>query len=340
MTLIKKILLPFEYAPELVTYQNVAFPLGIIQGNAKKSITPWLSSRYINCWFSPTASCNFSLYEENNWAVEEKILFQQHGSLIQNECDTIIVDSYVALFKDMIRKGYYPHGVYNEEFIPGKKAFEKRYFAHDFILCGYDDNTSCFISAGYLSNNKYQQFCIPYECMERAMITLRKDKEFYDFFRYNQEAIYEIDCDKITRDLSDYLHSIQSQPTHIQECIWGMDALIETGQFIVDLYKNENRVEHRCTCAAKEHKKLMVMRINYLLSCKFLNDQTYLDRAKDVLRLAEIAHLLGVKLFFTKEESIVHHINDIYKKIVELEKTYLPNVLLEVQSRDQYIDGH
>ena len=36
----KKVILPFEDHPYSLTYHYIAFPMGIIQGNAKKDITP------------------------------------------------------------------------------------------------------------------------------------------------------------------------------------------------------------------------------------------------------------------------------------------------------------
>ena len=47
----KKVLLPFEDKPYSQMYHGCAFSMGIIQGNAQKDLTPWLSSKYINCWY-------------------------------------------------------------------------------------------------------------------------------------------------------------------------------------------------------------------------------------------------------------------------------------------------
>ena len=45
----KKVRLPFEEQPVMRMYHNMAFPTGIIQGNAKEDITPWLCGKCINC---------------------------------------------------------------------------------------------------------------------------------------------------------------------------------------------------------------------------------------------------------------------------------------------------
>lgn len=327
----KSVLLPFEYAPEAVTYHSIAFPMGIVQGNARQSVIPWLSSRYINCWFSSDLPCQFTFFDADNWGIEDKTLFHRQINLHHEQFHTLIGGSQTSLLKKMIQLGYYPYGIYNEEFIPGKEYFKKCYHAHDFLLCGYDDGMNSFISAGYLSNEMFQQFLIPYECMERAVTTLRRSYVSYDFWKYNHEATYQFNRSKIIQQLDDYLNSTNSQPVFMPGCTWGLRALMDAGRFIEDWHKKENNIEHRCTRSVLEHKKLMHMRIDYLLSSSIVNDRRYLACAQEALLLSKAGHLLGVKFRFTKDDSIPYRINNIYQKIVTLEKSYLPAVLSSIR---------
>lgn len=66
----KLIILPFEDKPIALMYQTCAFCMGIIQGNAKTDITPWLSSKFINCRFSPLAKNKFIYYVFDRWCTE------------------------------------------------------------------------------------------------------------------------------------------------------------------------------------------------------------------------------------------------------------------------------
>ena len=57
----KKIILPFEDNPYTTVYQTGAFPMGIIQANAKdKDIIPWLCGKFIN--YRATTSEKFQFY--------------------------------------------------------------------------------------------------------------------------------------------------------------------------------------------------------------------------------------------------------------------------------------
>ena len=56
----RKIILPFDDYPIPSMYHNVAFPMGIIQGNAKGDITPWLCGKFLNCYFNANTENQFS----------------------------------------------------------------------------------------------------------------------------------------------------------------------------------------------------------------------------------------------------------------------------------------
>ena len=77
-------------------------------------------------------------------------------------------------------------------------------------------------------------FFLPYERMEHVISTLRGDKLYYNFWKYNLEAIYQLNCPQITLDLSDYLQSTISWIPYIQGSTWGLRALVDTGKFIVN----------------------------------------------------------------------------------------------------------
>ena len=68
------------------------------------------------------------------------------------------IGTIVAL-KKVIDSGCYVYGTYNEEFIPGKWAYGKMYYMHDFLLIGYDEER--FISVGYLADGIFRRFNIP-----------------------------------------------------------------------------------------------------------------------------------------------------------------------------------
>ena len=260
----KKVLLPFDDSPFSLMYHGSAFPLGIIQGNATGDLTPWLSSKYVNCWFASTFVNKFAYYVTDHWAKEDMILFQQRIDLYPEEFRAIYKGDIIFLFKKMLELGYYPHGTYNEEYIPGKRWFHKEYYSHDFILIGYNEIDKHFISVGYLEDKKFQRYIIPYDCMKLAISTHRNPKISYNFWKYNVDAKYDFNYERLIIELSDYLQSTTSLKIFKQNRKWGVNAIRELGEYIVTACENENYIDHRYTRGVMEQKYFMNIRIDYL----------------------------------------------------------------------------
>lgn len=327
----KQVILPFEDKPVSLMYQTCAFCMGIIQGNAKADITPWLSSKFINCRFSPAAKNKFIYYVLDRWCTEDKILFHQRMELLPESYDLLFKGDIISLFKQMLDLGWYVHGGYNEQCIPGKSSYQKRYYEHDYLLIGYDDTEGHFISVGYLDNGKFQRFTIPYECMKSALDSLKAPKINCNFWKYNEDATFVMNNSRFLTELEDYLSSTTSYSIYRDDKIWGIDAIKAVANELVVTCKSENYIDNRYTLGVYEHKKFMVNRIEYLLENGYLKDRNFLNTASDILKLSETAHLLGIKYDFTGNESISTSINELYDKMIALEKKYLNDVLLELK---------
>lgn len=322
----KKILLPFEDRPYLQMYHNNAFPMGIVQGNANTDIVPWLCMRNINCWFDAKAKNKFSISVEDAWPTADRILVRQSISLY-TELFKKVFPNTIALFQKMLDKGCYPHGEYNEEYIPGKEAYQKSYFAHDFLLIGYDDDDRHFVSVGYLSDGKFQRFTIPYENMEQAVQTLKNSKVAYSFWSYNADAIFVCKIERILSDLQDYLYSTASFQKAPKNKVWGISAIETLVDYFFETARTYSQVDFRYTRGLMEHKFFMHMRTEYFYQQGFLKDEILVEQAKQNYQLAEKVHLLALKYNMTQKETILVRIREIIQEILETERSYLPKVL-------------
>ena len=329
----KKLILPFEDHPYSLMYHHCAFPMGVIQGNAKEDITPWLCGKYINCWFGKHRNFinRFTLYYWDNWAVNDRVIFKQEIALYPDLYHSLY-DDEVMLLRKMLNLGYYPQGNYNEEHIPGKWAYQKEYFSHNYIIIGYDDIAKEFLSAGYLMDRKFQIFSIPYENMRQAMKTLQTPKIEIHFWKYNSQIKFDLNLNRIVSELSDYLNSTTSLKMFSDNKFWGMEAMQQLLQFYIDLGEEEAAIDMRYTRGVMEHKFYMHMRMEYLLTHDFLKDTSYLDKAQQVYQMAEMVHMLGLKYNLTGNKTIVSKIKKIMNDMLFLEKEYLPSVLSELQN--------
>ena len=329
----KKVILPFEDHPYSLMYQGGAFPAGIIQANAKEDITPWLSSRYINCWFDPKVANKFSYYLSENWPAAEGILLQQRINLFPGLLEKLFHEELFDLSKRMMDQGWYPHGNFNEEYIPGKAAYQKRRYGHDFMLIGYDDFEEVYFSVGYLGDGHFQKFPIPYENMKQSIQTLKHAKPVFNFWKLNPNAQFSFNLDKIILELSEYLDSTTSNEMYKYDRTWGIESLRVLGNHMLPLCKNQERIDLRYPRGLMEYKEYMKIRIEYLLQRGYLSKQNYLKNAEQVFQLAKNIHMLSIKYMLTGNVALGDRIYALIEQIIAKELEYLPNVLAELKSK-------
>jgi hypothetical protein len=277
------------------------------------------------------AKNKFIYYVLDRWCAEDKILFQQRMELLPESYDLLFKGDIISLFKQMLDLGWYVHGGYNEQCIPGKSSYQNRYYEHDYLLIGYDEDAKHFISVGYLANSKFQRYAIPYECMKNSLATLKAPKINCNFWKYNDGDTFEMNNIRLVTELEDYLNSTTSYSIYKNDKVWGIDAIKSVGNELAATCKSDNYIDHRYTLGVYEHKKFMANRIEFLLKNEYLKDSDFLNVANEILKLSQTTHLLGVKYEFTKSESISTSINELYDRMIALEKDYLRGVLLELK---------
>ncbi|MBO5968544.1 MAG: hypothetical protein J6S14_08620 [Clostridia bacterium] len=331
----KKVILPFEEQPYSLMYQGGAFSMGIIQANAKEDITPWLSSRYLNCWFSLAGGRHkFGYYLSESWPVTEGIMLHQYVRLFPSVLEELFCEDFLSFSKQMMDLGWYPHGLFNEQYIPGKRDYQKEYHVHDFLLIGYDDFEEVCYSVGYLEDGHFQKFSIPYSNMQQSILTMEDAKPTFNFWKLNKNAIFSLNIEKIILGLSEYLNSTISDEREKYDRSWGLEAVRNLGKYMMSCCEEQRSVDSRYTRGIMEHKNYMKMRVEYLLKHEYLSEKRYLELSEQVLKLSEKIHLLGLKYNITKNQNIGEHIVNLIEESICTELKYLPSVLSDLKSKE------
>ena len=332
----KKVLLPFEDHPYSLTYHYCAFPMGIIQANAKEDITPWLCGKNINCQYYKESVNQFTFFPIDDWGTKDHILLGQNIYLYR--------DLYRSLFKDEIlhlrralSAGYYVSGTYNEEYIPGKWAYQRQYYFHDYLLIGYDDVKKEFVSASYLKDGVFQRHRIPYENMKQALDTAKRATTGFRLWKYNPDAKFELNIGRVINGLTDYLHSTASNQPPADTRRYGMQAVRALAQLYAETANEASQIDIRYTRAMMEHKFYMHMRMEHLLKNKILKDKSYADVAWQVYQMAESVHMLALKFNFTKKTMLVDTIQSRMNDMLAMESEYLPLVLSDLQNSGEVL---
>ena len=327
----RNIELPFNYSPLVSMYHGCAFPIGIIMACAaehEKDITPWLCGKYINWMYVPGLFNKYNHYFDDSWMRNDGILRLQRIRLRRETYHIIFEDcDIVDLFRLMLSQGFYPSDYYNEKRIPGKAAYNRYDFKHDFVLTGYDDNQETFISGGYLSDGHFHKFTIPYHIFREAYNEYTTEFVTCNFWKYNDKADYSLRLGDVVRFLEDYLYSKTSVNICTRGRLFGMEAMKQLPVTFKENASQGKPIDPRFTLGFMEHKKMMATRIQYLTQIGVLNDSGLYMMAHENSVKSETVHTLGIKYSMTRKPVIIDSIQHTIMYILENEQSYLPKVL-------------
>ena len=311
--------LPFEKEPYIVSYHNKAFPLGVIQGNADFDLTPWISGKFINCFFDPTSTNHkFNFYTLDPWGEKDGVNSSQTIKLDKHMFENLSID-IMKTIKCLMDNGYYIHGSYNEKYIPSKQSYLKYDFMHDYILIGYED-TGILYSVGYTNSGKYEEFTIMYDEYLDSLINSTNSFIDINTCKYHSEGNFSFNKAGFIQELSDYINSTIFNSAY-SDRIYGMKAIEALKEFTVS---NDFKIDIRYMRVFMEHKHLMFLRINYVYQDK-VNDIA--EKYKEVSEEANKIYLLSLKYNITKNKNLLKKIKEKFNLILDLEKQLLPAVL-------------
>ncbi len=327
-----KVKLPFEIHPLTICYHYMAFPLGIIQAhaNAKKlDITPWIIGKNLNCSFNDNApNHKYDICLADVWAVEDEILSHQYINMFK-DMYSVFDSDIIDVLKKVLNAGCYVFGAYNERHIPGKSAYQKRDFLHDYIIYGFNDESRTFYSAGFLKDQRYAPFEISYENFAKSLFDSPSDRIWFDLWQYNVDATFTHDIGRIRSELGEYVNSTTSHNLQ-KNCIYGMDANRRLKDFYVTCIKtHENpQFDIRYSRAFMEQKYFIHLCVRYLHDCNIICMDNYeSEQLKEVYDKAMLVHRIGMKLNLSKNYTLIDKISDIFNWIEKVESMILPKVI-------------
>lgn len=195
----------------------------------------------------------------------QKINYSLIGKL-----DICIID----LIINAIDEGQYIDIELNEFYIPEREAYRKYPRIHSSMIYGYDSENKTFDLVGYTQGNIFGKSKVTFEEFEKALIN---DKEHelllikphvYRSFSFNIESV--------KRQLNDYINASDSFSSFVTSRNY--DPNMVYGVEVYDyLIKNiiTNQIGIRPLNLIYEHKKLMLMRLNYMRKSGLISEDIF-----------------------------------------------------------------
>lgn len=313
-------LLPYTSQPMLLSYHNVAFPVGIMEANSPDSILPWLCTKFTNCVFiSPSPNNKFILSANDVWGVEEKIFTKETIALRKTSFGVYGWD-LLDILKKSISNQCYINGNYNEKFIPHKYCYNKIDFMHDYLIVGCCDEY--FYSVGYTSTGRFELFKIPIQNFIDSLIYTDEDKIHLNLFSYNKDVVPSPDMKRMMFNLEQYnLTRDKVYTTITTRYTFGIASLVRLKEF----FHETSWLDKRYTLVLLEHKWIMKELIG-----NFLNEserEEFVGPINANYDKAKTIHMLGLKMNISPNEKYISSVSSYIDEIIATELDYFPKLI-------------
>lgn len=317
--------------PFISCYPQHAFYMSII--SEKKECLPWIFSNYSNLFIDENGFCDFFVktpeyylypWFQGSQRLHRDFLIEHNIELIKFIKDNLNNNNYIWLHVDEFN-------------LPCSDKFNKQHFIHSQMISGFDDMSQKFTINGYYNKKKYSTEYVNYEDLSLSFYKAKPDMDFKFYIhliKYNTDyrlADFTYNLSLLKQQLLCYLNS-SLEPLLNPEEIYNLNIKnsIVTG---LDLYaklitelKNHSYVysSHRIFYILFEHKKFMLLKLNYLKTENFFtfSDEIF-SKYDSILKITEIQLFLFLKYKLTGNKELLEKIIELLSTIKKDEKEVL-----------------
>lgn len=305
--------------PPITGYHYRAFPLSIISGH--QASWSWILEHFIQL------RCSQQFVEPHNVLdfTDPVMLYYPTPWLDVQRIDRTLLDRYIFDLKqfviDCIQSHHYVHLYVDEYFVPNRAPFQQAHILHDLLIHGYDDESCTFHIAGFDEQGFYRQTTISYEQFQQATSLEHCNPKRINpvlLLRLNTDASYELHVPNVVAELTHYYNGTicSNQPYGLaaySEPVYGIHVYEALCHYIQQSIDYQTVLETRPFQLLIEHKQLMVRRLDFLLTHKYLSGEsefghTYTELTKNMVSVRNkiIKYLLTnqERLLITAQEQL------------------------------------
>ena len=304
----KKIL--FNTMPAIRSYLGDAFCFSIINDFAFKS--GWVYDKYIDIQYTPyDRQIKYAAYDYYDFVPDQGVFVKSFTEIPIEDCKK----GYICrMVEKMIDEGEYFFALWDETIITNYlfSQNEKGVYEHGCFVYGYDSDSKLFYSQGYIGGERWKKITIPYDIFFEALSYYPQKGEIafigyqlVEGYVWKFDFLKMIQCLYIYEDTKRKLYN-----TSAEIC------------FFNDILKFKS-IHYPSVYCIWEHKKIMRMRIQFLLKNNYLKKYDELiSIAYQIEEDAKIILQLTIKYNLTYNDKILlkilHKSNEMIEKEYEL----------------------
>ncbi len=333
--------------PPIIGYTVHAYPLTVAFSSEK--CLPWFFSNYIQLvsnteydgiFLDFLTLCN--ILNGNRWidflfpgipwlncySIEDFVITKCNldiNSLIKAALDE---NNYLVLFLD-------------EFHIPNRRTFQRSSFFHENFIYGYDTDTKTYDILGFDERRLFSSGKISFQDLEQAYMSNHLNNPVASSIRQmkiDNNYFYDLDLQLISDSLLDYINSrntcyvYNSIRNPRKNCVYGISIYNELIKYFELLYNDNIRYDIRPVHILWEHKKCMLLRLEYL-SKRYSEAELYdiYERYTVIEQKCLSIRQSLIKYSISKQPSLISNIISTLKFVYEFEQKTLNQLILKIQ---------
>ncbi|MEN6316086.1 MAG: hypothetical protein ABFD25_17785 [Clostridiaceae bacterium] len=353
--------LPFK-TPPIIGYQSYAFPLGIAANY--NNYLPWLYSNYIQL----KCASNF-LERRDLWF--DFLDGNVYGGIPFLEYDCYVKDDFSCSYDDLvdfiiesINRNSYIYTFVDLFYIPNTFGYQQSHFTHDILVLGYNLSENTLMIGHFDIKGSFSIFNISMIDFHRAFMSLECEQKFVILLKMKDENfICNLDIDHIKEMLTDYLlsnepssrlgmdfifqntyHSNEAfinMSTYYDEVItkmkpdriYGLKVYDYLTQYI-DCFSGNKELDFdiRPIHILWEHKKCMIMRLQYMYSNGYFTNKanSFFEIYRQIEQKALALRNTSIKYNITKNSQLLNRLKSSLEEIRIQEYDVIPSLINEI----------
>lgn len=335
--------------PLTSTWLYDAYPLSILAANGNKYLE-WFLSNFIqlNANRDITIAKRHNVFLKFDGAVTNNAAYLNKQLISWTTFMNLGIDIHEYI-KGHIDQGYYMQFQVDEYYMPTSWRYKEQHNIHDIFVYGYDDEKELYNVLGYNRQIIFEENTCPYKQFEAGFKNnyLDKKENFWAdriyFYQYNDDDNYRFNVKLVKNSLIEYLCGVNSFETlnrfYEQDpgVVYGINVFDKILEHISIVKENEASqikrkeaiLDNRIFRFLKEHKKIMMMRMEYIHG-HITDVKELLMEYKEAEGLAEKSHNLAVRYSVSPNTNLLDVLYDCMERLKEIDQTVLAKLIIKL----------
>ena len=308
----KKVLKNLE--PSIRTYLGDAFCFSIIDDHAFRS--GWVYDKYIHLEYTAMdGQIKYADYDYYDFVPDQGVFIKSFIEYPYSFCnENVICDQIIQ----MIGNHEYCFALWDELVVTNFLFHEKEKgeYEHGCFVYGYDSEERVFYMQGYLQDNIWEHFCVPFHVFYKA-ISYCPEKEEIALIGYKVKEDYKwnFDYDKMRTSLDRYVKYSTNPDNNFD-----LNAIIKFFSHLIP----GKMIHYPSLYCVYEQKTIFKKRIIFLIQEGYIKEDSILEKVKKLEQISRKILLLGIRYNTSFEMEIFDLMFHEVKKMITAEKEILP----------------